>query len=148
MSPPASNLAVPFERNGGSFSHHPGSSSKRESYAPYLTDRSINDSPIPVKTIGSVEGEDFGRRARLPSEPRQALCFGDVTHRGSGGRRRSAHAELWRPCWPGGRSRELRATATKIESRAWNSLTVRLKMKRWETIHASILNRPSQPLRS
>jgi len=27
-----------------------------------------------------------------------ALAFGDVTSRGSGGRRRSADAELWRPC--------------------------------------------------
>ena len=29
-----------------------------------------------------------------------ALLFGDVMHRGSGGRRRSADAELWRPCEP------------------------------------------------
>jgi len=27
-----------------------------------------------------------------------ALLFDDVTRRGSGGRRRSADAELWRPC--------------------------------------------------
>src|SRR5215469_17662779 len=52
MFPPASVLTLPCERIVGAFRTSWILFEERK-LRPYLTDRSINDSPIPVKTIGS-----------------------------------------------------------------------------------------------
>src|SRR5215469_4842702 len=62
MLPPASGLTLPFERIVGAFRTSWILFEERK-LRPYLTDRSINDSPISVKTIGS--GQELTSANRL-----------------------------------------------------------------------------------